>query len=294
VEKNDSDSSKKSNPKNRRRKRIDDDDNDDDDGPSTSGVKKARKNNPKSIGVGFDEPVMSPPSIESSDNNEGIEEAKKRRPMINSRNIKKLKTSNDDLPDDVADSEIRKELLAAFSNSYEADNDTSDESDESEKDESDEEEDEDEEDEDEEEEDEEKEESSQPEEDDDVPNGRHIRDNPLFRPNESDEKLYRWVLEDRKINPNPPRREPDTSGAIDNGFNKGYEPKKVLGVTRYPDDTLWVLVAWKVNRNKPMPEPELIPSYLANEKCPQLMIEYYQKHLQWKSENKARRTKQVK
>jgi len=61
------------------------------------------------------------------------------------------------------------------------------------------------------------------------------------------------------------------------GWDRGWVPKKVLGVTRYPDQTLWVLMAWQDH------DPELVPNYVANEKSPELMIAYYEKHLQWKT-----------
>jgi len=70
-----------------------------------------------------------------------------------------------------------------------------------------------------------------------------------------------------------------SSSAAQTGWDRGLEAKKVIGVTRYPDNSLWVLISWQ---NAEL-APELVPSQIANEKCPALMIEYYEKHLQWKT-----------
>jgi len=70
-----------------------------------------------------------------------------------------------------------------------------------------------------------------------------------------------------------------SSSGTETGWDRGWVARKVLGVTRNPDNSLWVLISWQ-NSNFP---PELVPNHIANEKCPALMIEYYEKHLFWKT-----------
>jgi len=69
----------------------------------------------------------------------------------------------------------------------------------------------------------------------------------------------------------------DESSIAETGWDRGWTAKKVLGVTRYPDNSLWVLVAWNGGDHI----PDLVPNMVANEKCPELMIEYYEAHLKW-------------
>jgi PAB1-binding protein PBP1 len=63
-----------------------------------------------------------------------------------------------------------------------------------------------------------------------------------------------------------------------NPFESGFEPEKIIGATDIHGE-LAFLVQWK-NSNKAM----LIPSKLAREKCPQLVIDFYEQRLAWHQE----------
>uniref|UniRef100_A0A1B6J960 Chromo domain-containing protein n=2 Tax=Homalodisca liturata TaxID=320908 RepID=A0A1B6J960_9HEMI len=61
----------------------------------------------------------------------------------------------------------------------------------------------------------------------------------------------------------------------ENGFERGLEIESIEGATLVEDTTL-LLIKWKgVN------EAELIPSTVLRMKCPQLLIQFYQKRLNW-------------
>ncbi|XP_015791491.1 chromobox protein homolog 1 [Tetranychus urticae] len=60
-----------------------------------------------------------------------------------------------------------------------------------------------------------------------------------------------------------------------NGFDRGLEPKKILGAT-HKNGEIMFLMKW---RNTD--EYELVPSSIANIKCPQLVIQFYQDHSVW-------------
>lgn len=61
-------------------------------------------------------------------------------------------------------------------------------------------------------------------------------------------------------------------------FDKGLEPEKIIGATDISGQ-LAFLVQWK-NSNKAM----LIPSKLARQRCPQLVIDFYEERLAWHTE----------
>lgn len=61
-------------------------------------------------------------------------------------------------------------------------------------------------------------------------------------------------------------------------FDQGLEPEKIIGATDINGE-LAFLVQWK-NSNKAM----LIPSKLARQKCPQLVIDFYEQRLAWHTE----------
>lgn len=61
-------------------------------------------------------------------------------------------------------------------------------------------------------------------------------------------------------------------------FDSGLEPDKIIGATDI-NGALAFLVQWK-NSNKAM----LIPSKLARQKCPQLVIDFYEQRLAWHTE----------
>lgn len=71
------------------------------------------------------------------------------------------------------------------------------------------------------------------------------------------------------------------------GFDRGLEPERVLGMMRLDSSkkgqkyNFMTLVKWKNHTGA-----ELVDSELANAKCPQLVINYYQKHMSWKRQKK--------
>ncbi|XP_065207210.1 chromobox protein homolog 5-like [Planococcus citri] len=60
----------------------------------------------------------------------------------------------------------------------------------------------------------------------------------------------------------------------DNGFQRGLEPDIILGASNVPGE-LMLLMQWKNG------ELELVCSKDAKEKCPQLVIDFYEKHVMW-------------
>lgn len=59
------------------------------------------------------------------------------------------------------------------------------------------------------------------------------------------------------------------------GFERGYEPEKVLGATDSAGE-LMLLVKWRHSN-----EADLVPARIANQKCPALVIEFYEQHSFW-------------
>ncbi|CAF1536197.1 unnamed protein product [Didymodactylos carnosus] len=59
------------------------------------------------------------------------------------------------------------------------------------------------------------------------------------------------------------------------GFDRGYEPEKILGATDSTGE-LMLLVKWRGSD-----EADLVPSRVANAKCPELVIEFYEHHSFW-------------
>uniref|UniRef100_A0A182PX89 Chromo domain-containing protein n=1 Tax=Anopheles epiroticus TaxID=199890 RepID=A0A182PX89_9DIPT len=60
-----------------------------------------------------------------------------------------------------------------------------------------------------------------------------------------------------------------------NGFEKGYVPEKILGATK-DDNELLFLMQWK-DKDK----AQLVKSKEARKHCPQLVLDFYEKHLNW-------------
>ncbi|RWR98762.1 heterochromatin protein 1J-like protein [Dinothrombium tinctorium] len=62
----------------------------------------------------------------------------------------------------------------------------------------------------------------------------------------------------------------------ENGFDRGWTAKEILAAT-VRDGRHEFLITWN-NQNK----VEAIPASIANEKCPQLVIAFYESRLTWK------------
>ena len=65
------------------------------------------------------------------------------------------------------------------------------------------------------------------------------------------------------------------------GFDLGYQAECVTNAMKLGGRVL-LLIKWKGRK-----EPELVPSDIARWKCPQLLIQYYQKRLTWNNDQEC-------
>ena len=72
----------------------------------------------------------------------------------------------------------------------------------------------------------------------------------------------------------------DSRDSVDNayGFDKGLEPETIIGATD-ANGSLEFLIKWRNCDDR-----ELVPAKVANARCPQMVIRFYEQHFEWKTD----------
>ncbi|KAG5883080.1 hypothetical protein JTB14_031191 [Gonioctena quinquepunctata] len=90
---------------------------------------------------------------------------------------------------------------------------------------------------------------------------------------EAERKRKSSILSDGKV----VKKKNDEKKSL--GFDRGLQPEKIIGATDSPGQLMF-LIKWTGTD-----EADLVPAKQANEKCPQVVIKFYEERLKWHSPN---------
>ena len=89
-----------------------------------------------------------------------------------------------------------------------------------------------------------------------------------------------FLFQDEAVNVGIKKRPVGTGGGqsstTPSGFDRGFEAEKILGATDSAGE-LMLLVKWRHSD-----EADLVPARIVNNKCPGLVIDFYEQHSFWK------------
>ncbi|KHN84657.1 Chromobox -like protein 3 [Toxocara canis] len=86
--------------------------------------------------------------------------------------------------------------------------------------------------------------------------------------------IQAFEMREKKANHRKKRLERDGL----HGFDRGLEPQEIVGAMRSNDGEVKMLIKWKGCE-----EADVVPAKLANERCPQLVIRFYEQRFQHNS-----------